>query len=332
MKLSIIVPVYNVENYVGVLLESLVKQTYKDKEIILVNDGSTDSSGEICDRYARNYPIVRVIHTENQGVQKARNTGLDYADGGYIALADSDDAIDLDCYELLINELEKTNSDISCCGYVNEFANNMHIKSRQSARPEPYVFDGREACMLSISAKEHGTLGFMWNKIYKRELLDHVRFRPEIDMCDDLFFTYEVINNAKRICFVNLPMYHYRYLPYSTSKTKRTDKYMHGLWGLEKLNGWLEENAPFCRKEVIPNYIFWNTKTCESMLGSFDAAVYEKVRQNIQENSSYIPYCSRRIRILANALLKSWPLYSFYGWTFWYMKKVYIWTKRNLAR
>ncbi len=332
MKLSIIVPVYNVEKYVGVLLESLVNQTYKDKEIILVNDGSTDSSGKICDRYAHDYPFVRVIHTENQGVQKARNAGLDHADGAYIALADSDDAIDLDCYEMLIKELENTDSDVSCCGYVNEFSENMHIKSKQNAHPEPYIFNGREACLLSISAKEHGTLGFMWNKVYKRELVAHVRFRPEIVMCDDLFFTYEALNHATRICSVDLPMYHYRYLPYSLSKTKRTDKYMRSLWGLEQLNDWLDENAPFCRKEVIPNYIFWNTKACESMLSSVDTAVYEKVRQNILENSSYIPYCSKRVRILANALLKSWSLYSFYGRAFWYMEKVFIWAKRTLAR
>ena len=108
MKLSIIVPVHNTERYLPECINSLVNQTYRNKEIILVDNGSTDLSGDICDRYAGLYDCIRVVHQENQGVQGARNTGLKYAAGELIALVDSDDGIDYDFYEILISELIKT--------------------------------------------------------------------------------------------------------------------------------------------------------------------------------------------------------------------------------
>ena len=269
-----------------------------------------------------------MIHTDNHGVQTARNIGLDSAEGGYIALADSDDALDLDCYEILINAMEKTESDVSCCGFRNEYTTNMHIVDVHKDVPEPYVIDKRENCLLSVSNKEHCSAGFMWNKVFKKEVIREVRFRPEITICDDLFFTYESLNNAGRICITDLPMYHYRYLPASLSKQGSVQKFERCLAGLEQLNRWIEKNAPFCRKGVYVNYIFWNTKTCESMLKHVDKRIYEAVKGNIESYKEYVPYCSRRIQILANAIMQSWSKYAFFGWIFWCMKKFYILLKR----
>ena len=114
---SIIVPVYQVKNYVGECVESLLRQTYTNLEILLVDDGSTDGSGAICDEYARGDNRIRVIHQENQGLSSARNTGLDQAKGEYVAFVDSDDAVRLDYIETLYDLADRYQADIAVCAY-----------------------------------------------------------------------------------------------------------------------------------------------------------------------------------------------------------------------
>ena len=155
-----------------------------------------------------------------------------------------------------------------------------------------------------------------------------VQFRKDIAIIDDLFFTYEIMNNANRICVVDLPMYHYRYVCGGVSKGKNILKFDRCLKGFETLDAWAEKNAPFCRSGIITNYIFWNTKTCESMLDSVNMEQYIRCQRNIEKNKEYISGCSTRIRILANAIRKSWRTYAIFGWFFWYMKRGYIFIKR----
>ena len=119
-KLSIIVPVYNVEKYIRKCIDFILGKTFKDFELILVDDGSPDNCGEICESYARNDNRIRVIHRANGGLSAARNTGLSYATGKYIGFVDSDDYVSPVMYEKLINSIEKHNADICKCGY-NEF-------------------------------------------------------------------------------------------------------------------------------------------------------------------------------------------------------------------
>lgn len=115
--ISIIVPVYKVENYLSKCLDSMICQTYKNIEIILVDDGSPDNSGKICDDYAKKDSRIKVIHKENGGLSDARNAGLKIATGKYIGFVDSDDYISVEMYEKLYNQAKKEDADIACCNY-----------------------------------------------------------------------------------------------------------------------------------------------------------------------------------------------------------------------
>lgn len=224
MKLSIIVPIYNAEQYLEECLESVVNQSYREKEVILVDDGSTDASGAICDAYARRYGFVTVLHGTNRGLSGARNIGMDAATGDCIAFVDADDVLDRDAYEILMQALQQTESDVSACGFCTEYGS-ITAAGKQDTVPRPFVVEGREACLLSISAKEHCLTGFAWNKVYRRKVIGRIRFKEDAALCEDLVFNYEVMANAKRVCITELPMYHYRYVNTGLSQNSKLDKY-----------------------------------------------------------------------------------------------------------
>lgn len=323
--LSIIVPVYNAEKYLRELLDTLVNQTYEDKEIILVDDESTDKSGLICDQYAEKYSFVRVIHKKNEGVQKARNTGLEAANGIYIALVDSDDALDIDFYEIVIKAMERTGSDVGVCGFQTEYSSNMHILKKHDDIPAEVIIDGSENILTCVmGGGENNLAGFVWNKVFKRSIVGNIKFRPEISICDDLFFTLETMKNTQRAVLVKTPMYHYRYVASSLSKNASINRFENCLDCLGVLNEWVKKNIPNCIDDAYKNYIFWNTKTCEQMLKNRDERVFRKVQRNIGSCKEYINKCSIRMRLISMAILKSWTSYRMVGGVFWELKKVYI--------
>lgn len=139
--LSVIVPVYNVEKFINDCIDSILGQSYKNIELILVDDGSTDSSGEICDKYCSVDKRVKVIHQNNKGCSAARNAGIANAKGNLIAFMDADDLIDQDMYEVLIKNLDMTNSDVSACSYVKEYnLDRGKIIGLHKIIPDPIVF------------------------------------------------------------------------------------------------------------------------------------------------------------------------------------------------
>lgn len=192
-KVSVIIPVYNVENYLRKCLDSLVNQTLKDIEIIVVNDGTTDNSQEIIDEYVKKYPkkIVSVIQ-ENGGQGTARNTGLLYAKGEYIGYVDSDDYVEENMYEELYKKAKEEDSDIVICG------NNV-VK-------ENYEFLSKE------DVDKEFLLGKMavWNKIYKKNIIvdNKIQFRSKV-WYEDLDFTMKVYFSSKKISYVDKALYNY---------------------------------------------------------------------------------------------------------------------------
>ena len=143
--ISVIVPVYNVEPYLASCLDSIISQTYRELEILLIDDGSQDEIGKICDRYAASDERIRVFHTENKGLSAARNFGLDRAEGEYIAFVDSDDRIEPDMYDTLLVALIETGADAAACGHFQESANGTVERS-----PKAAVLTGEQAVIALI--------------------------------------------------------------------------------------------------------------------------------------------------------------------------------------
>ncbi len=212
---SIIVPVYNVEAYLPKCIESLVHQTYTNLEIILIDDGSTDTSGKICDEYAKSDSRIQVVHKENGGVSDTRNVGLDHVNGSYIMFVDSDDFIDEKMVEILYQDLIEQDADISQCNYYRIDENGVVTPS--GFAPKKFLLEGEEKYHY-LNAPEYRMLyAFSAIKMCKKEVFHGIRY-PKGRIHEDVYVIYDIVKNAKRIS-CRYDLYLYYYLQRSTSIT-----------------------------------------------------------------------------------------------------------------
>ena len=203
-KISVVVPVYNVEKYLEKCLNSIINQTYKNIEIIVVDDGSTDSCGQLCDEYAIMDKRIIVIHKKNGGLSDARNVGIDNATGKFICFIDSDDYVESNMIEKLYSVCKETNSDICCCGKFIENTSNTKISNSKDF----FICSSEEALerMLTINDIETSA----WDKIYKTSLFKNNDIKyPVNEIYEDMSTTYKVIDKAEKICHIPIPLYHY---------------------------------------------------------------------------------------------------------------------------
>ena len=206
MELSIIVPVYKVEKQLERCIRSILNQSFTNFELILVDDGSPDRCGEICDEYEKKDKRIKVIHKKNGGLSDARNAGLNIAKGKYIGFVDSDDIIHSEMYERMYNCITKYNVDIVQCKFrkfkniedINKFSN---IKD---ANIEYYT--SKEAIIDMIDNNKINVN--TWNKLYKRELFENERF-PKGKIHEDEFLTYKLIYNSNKVAYINKELYYY---------------------------------------------------------------------------------------------------------------------------
>lgn len=203
-KITVIVPVYNTEKYLSRCIESILQQTHKDLEVILINDGSSDKSGLICDEYAKFDKRVKVIHQTNKGQSSARNKGLEIATGKYIGFVDSDDWIKRDMYEYLIKALKDNDCDIANIDYIlvnDERLINQSEESIKIYKNEEILYE------YLLEGTIRGSYSFCRN-IYKKELFKDVRF-PEGKINEDIVTNYKVLANARKMCKSNYIGYYY---------------------------------------------------------------------------------------------------------------------------
>jgi len=203
--ISVIVPVYQVEAYLGRCVESLLAQTYRNLEIILIDDGSLDGCPKICDAYAEKDDRVRVIHQENAGLSGARNAGIDAARGEYLAFADSDDYVAEDFIRTLYDLLQETGSAISQCRFA--YVQGEKLRSEESRDYQIY----RGACLLEqlYGPEEEATCFVVaWNKLYRRELFEKIRY-PLGRIHEDEATTYRLFHKGGKLVFTRRALYGY---------------------------------------------------------------------------------------------------------------------------
>lgn len=203
--ISVIVPVYNVEKYVERCIRSLTQQTYRNIEIIVVDDGSPDNAGVLCDELSRSDKRIRVIHQKNQGLSAARNTGINEAQGAYLAFVDSDDWVQEDLLETLYKLLIEYNAQIAACG-TEIVDDHGHIAYFSDNLEEIKVFSTEEA-MIELPLDEK-IRNVAWNKLYKKELFNDIRF-PVGMIFEDIATTFRLIDKAKTIVYYGKPLYCY---------------------------------------------------------------------------------------------------------------------------
>jgi glycosyltransferase involved in cell wall biosynthesis len=205
LLLSIIIPVYNVEQYLRRCLESVLNQVYKNLDIILIDDGSTDSSGNICEEYQRTDDRISVIHKKNSGLADARNTGLLVARGELIGFVDSDDWIEHDMYESMTAKYFETHSDIIACGYYSctETKTTKYIWNRNIDTSK--ILTPLEALDFLL---KNGMFNVAWNKIYTKTLFANLFF-PSGKICEDSYIMYRLLLKANKIYLIDECKYYY---------------------------------------------------------------------------------------------------------------------------
>jgi glycosyltransferase involved in cell wall biosynthesis len=233
--ISVIIPVYNVSDYIQECVNSVIHQTYKYLEIILVDDGSSDNSGELCDQLKETDNRITVIHKKNGGLSSARNAGIDIATGQYLGFVDSDDWIDTSMYEKLMNNILVTGKDIACCG---RFVVSENGKNEELYVDTPGVcFSNKEALgnIFELTSIDVAA----WDKLYSKKLFSNIRY-PEGEINEDAAIIVQLLKNSNGVVHAGQPLYYYRQRWGSITKSGYSKKldviYKHLLSMQDELN------------------------------------------------------------------------------------------------
>ncbi len=201
--ISIIIPVYKVEKYLEKCIQSVINQTYENLQIILVDDGSPDNCGKICDEYAKKDHRIEVIHKSNGGLSDARNKGLEMAKGEYIGFVDSDDYIEADMYEVLYNLLKQYNADVSICNFYTVSQGKISIKNADNGINEYNRIEILKEILLDKNIQSYA-----WNKLYKKELFDEIKY-PIGKKYEDIGTTFYLLEKCNKVVVTGKSEYYY---------------------------------------------------------------------------------------------------------------------------
>lgn len=276
--ISIIVPVYNSSQYISKCIESILAQTFQNFELILVNDGSTDQSGQICDQYARVDGRIKVVHKKNGGVSSARNTGINIAKGEFISFVDGDDWIYSDMYYRLYELCKETDSDISICGNYREVNGDVIHFEREKLVIE---MDNTEAMRQLFTGKYFRFA--VWAKLYKKSCLENIQY-PEDRRLDDLPTTYKIFSNAEKVVYTSYAGYVYLLRENSILTSSYNEKKLDVFVGWDEIISFMNEKYPQLSEEYISCFVYYSMDHVYSILNQVkDPAEKEKYIVYIQK-------------------------------------------------
>lgn len=238
--ISVIVPVYRVEQYLPKCVDSILNQTYRNLEVILVNDGSPDTCGVICDAYAEKDPRVKVIHKENGGLSSARNAGIDIAQGEYFGFVDSDDWIEPEMYEILYSGIWKYDAEVAYGG--------RYDVDGETGERVVGLCPEKEECISGIEMLGRVFLrdrcdSAAWDKLYHRSLFDEIRY-PQGFNSEDIAIFYKLMELTDKVVMCNKPLYNYLHRANSITTAKLSDKTFHFLHHTDTIYPYIRKNHP----------------------------------------------------------------------------------------
>lgn len=245
--ISVVVPVYNVEQYLKKCLDSIIKQKYNNLEIIIVNDGSTDNSQKICQEYVKKDKRIKLITQKNQGLSAARNTGIDNAHGKYISFVDSDDYLDLEFINELYNTIIENKSDISACDfwYVNINEKTWTLKNKENKK-----FSNIDALKDIFSGNQETEI-MTWNKLYKKDLFDKNNiYFPVGKLHEDNFTTYKLYYYANSISLTDKKLYYYLQRNNSIMGEKFNSKRLDILTAIEEVYDFFQDKNEDLKNDI----------------------------------------------------------------------------------
>lgn len=300
--ISIIIPVYNVERYLHSCLNSLISKNMKSVEIILVDDGSSDSSGDICDKYDNKYDFVRVKHISNQGVSYARNLGLKMARGKWISWVDSDDTVCPGFIDIIKKLVQIEKIDVFKFGYQVLDLNTNFKMSQKSFNPKSLISETKEMAMYDLASVKYGN--YLWCRLFKKKLFNNLEF-PVGNNCEDTFLMIEILNNAQNFALYDELLYYHFSRPNSVTHNSDKTKLML------QSKDWFESNIRLTNK--LKEYGFQKAyeKSESSILdiayflardidfrGYPDVGIYAKADEILNNYKKYINPTTSKKRII----------------------------------
>lgn len=281
-RISVIVPVFNISKYLKRCIDSLLNQTLNNIEIILVDDGSNDNSGEICDYYYNKYPdSIKVLHTENCGLSAARNRGLEVSTGEYISFVDGDDWIEPEFFETLYELIKLEDYDLSVCGIkydYNEGADKLKKTKLHNTINQTELFN--------LMINDINILGYVCNKLFKSELIDGLKFDEELFSSEDIDFCSKYAQKCKKIIYTSSELYHYRQrIGSMTGEFSYSFRKLSVLRTYERLIPIYESFCPQ-QKNQIEKFIL---KQCLNILGRMKISKYSDndIKQMLKKKINY---------------------------------------------
>ena len=273
VKVYVIIPCYNVAKYLGQCLDSVLKQTFQDFEVLCVNDGSTDKSLEILQQYAEKDERVKIIDQENKGLSEARNIALDMAQGEFIAFADSDDYYATNFLELLFNAQKNTKADIVGCDFQKIY------KSTDVLRPISQVHPRIYKDALKVLLHKDNFIHFnVWNKLYKRDVIGNMRFVPHI-YYEDWVFNCCVFERANGFAWIKEKLYAYRISNSSIMRSNFNEKKLQDYaTGIHEVHDYFITNAPDKWKKVRQTCI---SRTVKMMMNSVLRSKNDEIKRQV---------------------------------------------------
>ena len=308
-KISIIIPIYNVEKYLNRCIDSVVNQSLKDIEIILVDDGSPDNCPQLCDEWAKKDSRIKVIHKKNAGLGMARNTGIQHATGEYIAFIDSDDYVDLDMYAKLLKKAELHNADIVYCGHQQGLKDGTYINKSDFDRET--IFDDKESIEeLSINyfypTKGRIMTMSVWHSIYRRGIIKTEFYSEREVVSEDLHFQISAILNSGKIVYIPDCLYYYCHNGESLARTFKISKF----YGYQKLIKLLLELYPH-RKSYV--YYFYFTFTINFIRFFYSNQAIDKKKKKQYLKQIYSDDIWKEVKTGTNISMYPKHLKIFYG-------------------
>ena len=293
--ISVIIPVYNVEKYLDKCLDSLVKQTYKDLEIILVDDGSPDNSPAMCDKWAKKDGRIKVIHKGNGGLSSARNAGLDIASGEFVAFVDSDDWVDENTLEVAYKMISSGNYDLSIFAMIPEYG----------TETEQYISVYDTNCcdckeLFSLILNTEYVCGYACNKLFKRTLIGDLRFDESLLSCEDIDFCAKYASKCENAVYTTAKFYHYR-----QRNDSMTGEYKYNVCKLSVLTAY-ENIMPIFREYDFEEYYKLERNYLKIALNIKGRMILSKIKDNdVSKRLDRIikEYYPRVIRNSDNSLL-----------------------------
>ena len=276
--ISVIVPIYNSEKHLNKCVDSILNQTYKDLEIILIDDGSTDNSPKICDEYAKNDNRIKVIHKENGGLSSARNAGLKIATGEYITFVDSDDYIDVTMYEKMHASIKKPNADICMCGSKTVDKNCKEIA--RDILPDDCLFTGEDIILNFVIKLKTA----VWNKLFRYEIVKNIHFPPGRVHGEDLVFLSMFLDKTTTMSTVSDACYFY----FKRQNSITTSRFSERAFDEIYCKDISRENFVNTFPEYSQLFLVWPFKARMNILRKIITTCPEKYKKTQKDYTEYI--------------------------------------------